>query len=88
MSAFNPATGGKPHPGQLQMPPMIGGVLLGTVDTLYFWFSGGRPMSADIEALRRIAARLRSAAARGQRAALPHSPASPPPCAPENTKAV
>lgn len=58
MSALSPIHA-PPH-----RSPMLGGVLLATLDTLYFWFSGGRPLSADLEAVRRIVIRLRAAATR------------------------
>jgi len=61
--------GGKPRAGQPHLAPVIGGMLLVAIGTLYFWFSTGRTLSTDIELIRRISVRARAAIAAGLHAA-------------------
>jgi len=75
MSAATPTLGGLPdggsksRAGQPHLRPMIGGMLLVAIGTLYFWFSAGRILSTDIELIRRISVRARTAAVAGLRVA-------------------
>ena len=64
-----PDGGGKPRAGQSHLAPVISGMLLVAIGTLYFWFSAGRTLSTDIELIRRISVRARTAVATGLRAA-------------------
>ena len=64
-----PDGGGKPRAGQPHLRPVIGGMLLVAIGTLYFWFSAGRILSTDIELIRRISVRARTAAVAGLRVA-------------------
>ncbi len=64
-----PDGGGKSRAGQPHLRPVIGGMLLVAIGTLYFWFSAGRTLSTDIELIRRISVRARTAVAAGLRVA-------------------
>jgi len=60
---------------------MIGGTLLVAAATLYFWFTGGRSMDPDVDAMKRIVgcgrAAVLAAFTAAEAGAPPQSPAEP-----------
>ena len=52
----------KPRVESQRLAAMLGGMLVVTAAALYVWFIGGRSLSADIDAIRRFAARARATA--------------------------